>query len=383
MAELSLSDRALQAVREGRFAEGAALYAEHLAGGRRDPGAAANCAIALRRLRRWEEGLRLLEPYRGETLPAIPYTLGHLYSGLRRWREAVDAFREAARLQTSPDLDLSLARALLALGDYEEGFRLFESRVDVPGFPARRLHAPGVAEWRGEDLTGRSILVWMEQGLGDQIQFARFLPELRGAARIGVACHSAVAPLLATLADEVFARDKPFAARGYHYWTLSMSLPRHFGTRRETVPPAPYLRTPEAYRAKWRGKVPEKVGVVWRANPKNPDGPLRSLPSPDLLDPLREVATVVDLQEPRGDLGDMAAVLEQLDLLVSVDTAPAHLAGALGLPAWVMLADVSDWRWGEGEATPWYPSLRLFRGRWEEMIAKMAAELAERAPTGG
>lgn len=378
MTQLSLSERALQAVREGRNSEAAALYMQHLAGGRDDPGAAVNCAIALRRLRRFEEGLAVLEPYRAAALVTVSYTLGQLYSGLRRWTEAVAAYREARRFRSTPDLELSLARALLALGEYEEGFRLFESRVDVPGFPTRRLQAPGIAEWRGEDLEGRSILVWLEQGLGDQIQFARYLPRLRPAARIGVACNSAVAPLIAPLADEVFSRDRPFTARGYHYWTLSMSTPHRFGIRLETIPPAPYLTAPKDYRDKWRGRVSERVGVVWRANPNNPDGALRSLPSPELLEPLRRVADIVDLQEPRGDLADLAAIIEGLDLLISVDTAPAHLAGALGRPAWVLLAPVSDWRWGEGETTPWYPSLRLFRGDWEEMIARAAEELAAR-----
>lgn len=377
MSGQSLADGALRALREGRNAEAAALYAEHLADGRQDLIAAVNCAIALRRLRRFGEGLTVLEPYRGAAVAAVPYTLGQLYSGLRRWDDAVAAYREARRFGSTPDLELSLARALLALGEYEEGFRLFESRLDVADFPTRRLHAPGVPEWRGESLEGRSILVWLEQGLGDQIQFARYLPLLRQrAARVGVACHSALVPLFAPLADEVFARDRPFRAGGFHFWTLSMSLPHRLGTRLETIPPSPYLTTPEAYREKWRGKVPERVGIVWRANPNNPDGALRSLPSPDLLEPLRRVASVVDLQEPRGDFADLAANLEQLDLLISVDTAPAHLAGALGLPAWVLLAPVSDWRWGEGEATPWYPTLRLMRGGWEEMIARAAGELS-------
>lgn len=375
MAGQSLAERALQALREGRNAEAAALYAEHLADGRRDIVAAVNGAIALRRLRRFEEGLRMLEPYTGARLAAVPYTLGQLYSGLRLWSEAVTAYREAQRFQSTPDLELSLARALLALGEYEEGFRLFESRLDVPDFPTKRLQAPGMAEWRGESLEGRSILVWMEQGLGDQIQFARYLPMLRRSARVGVICHSSLAPLIAPLADEVFPKDRPFRARGYGIWTLSMSLPLRFGTTIETIPATPYLATPPAYREKWAGKVPERVGVVWRANPTNPDGALRSLPSTDLLEPLRRTASVVDLQEPRGDFGDLAAILEQLDLLISVDTAPAHLAGALGLPCWTLLAPVSDWRWGEGEATPWYPSLRLFRGSWEEMIARAAREL--------
>lgn len=379
MAAQSLSERALQALREGRNAEAAALYLQHLEDGRRDLAAAVNCAIALRRLRRFEEGLRVLEPYRGAALASVPYTLGQLYSGLRCWEEAVSAYREARTFQSTPDLELSLARALLALGQYEEGFRLFESRVDVPDFPTRRLQAPGIAEWRGENLEGRSILVWMEQGLGDQIQFARYLPLLRQAARIGVACHSALVPLFSPLADEIFARDRPFTAKGYHHWVLSMSLPHRLGSSIDTLPPAPYLATPEAYREKWRGKVPERVGVVWQANRNNPDGALRSLPSPDLLDPIRRATTVVDLQAPRGDFADLAVILEQLDLLISVDTAPAHLAGALGLPAWVLLAPVSDWRWGEGETTPWYPSLRLFRGGWEAMIARAAAELEEAA----
>lgn len=380
MTGQSLSERALKALRGGRNAEAAELYRQHLARGGRDVVAAVNCAIALRRLRRFDEGLQVLEPYRGAALAAVPYTLGQLYSGLRRWPEAVAAYRKAQGFGATPDLELSLARALLALGEYEEGFRLFESRVDVPDFPTKRLQAPGIAEWRGESLEGRSILVWMEQGLGDQIQFARFLPLLRSAGRLGVACHSSLVPLFAPFADEVFARDRPFTARSYHYWTLSMSLPHRLGTRIETLPPTPYLATPEAYRGKWRGKVPERVGVVWQANPNNADGALRSLPSPDLLDPIRRATTVVDLQAPRGDFADMAAILEQLDLLISVDTAPAHLAGALGLPAWVLLAPVSDWRWGEGETTPWYPSLRLFRGGWEEMIATAASELERAAP---
>lgn len=371
----SLQDRALQALREGRDSEAACLYREHLADGRTDLVAAVNCAIALRRLRRFEEGLQVLAPYRGGSGAAVPYMFGQLYTGLRRWKAAVAAYRAAQAFQSTPDLELSLARALLALGEYEEGFRLFEARLDVADFPTRRLNAPGVAEWRGQSLEGRSILVWLEQGLGDQIQFARFLPVLRRNARVGLACHSTLVPLFAPLVDEVFARDRPFAARGYDFWALSMSLPHRLSTTLDTVPAAPYLATPPAYREKWRGKVPERVGVVWQANPHNPDGALRSLPSPDLFDPIRKVASVVDLQAPRGDFADLAAILEEIDLLISVDTAPAHLAGALGRPGWVLLAPVSDWRWGEGGSTPWYPSLRLFRGGWEEMIAAAARDL--------
>lgn len=272
----------------------------------------------------------------------------------------------------------ALGLLMLAQGRYREGFMLYEARKAFDGDP---INQAGVPEWQGEDLAGRSLLVWREQGLGDEIQMARYLPGIRGAGEVILVCSPSLARLFAQLPVRVFPLTDGAVVPRTDVYVRNLSLPAVFETSLETIPAAPYLTAPSAPKS-------GGVGFVWRGNPEHPNDERRSLPSPAVLDPLRERVDLVDLQESRGDFLDTAARIQALDLVITVDTAMAHLAGALGVPCWVMLpAYRTDWRWMTGRAdSPWYPSLRLYRqpapGDWGSVVAAMARDLPPRRSAG-
>ncbi len=277
-------------------------------------------------------------------------------------------------LQLRPDHQRAisgLGMVLLGRGLYPQGWALYEARKSVDPTP---LDGGDIPEWNGDPLDRRRLLVWPEQGLGDEIQMARYIPLLKGAGRVTLACSPPLARLFGDLGVDIFPTEGA-APPPADVYVRNFSLPRLLGTTLETIPPAPYLRAPADPKR-------DGVGFVWRGDPTHPNDARRSLPSPDVLAPLGEVAELVDLQTPRGDFLDTAARIQGLDLVVTVDTSMAHLAGALGMPCWVMLpAHGTDWRWLRGRAdSPWYPSLRLYRqttpGDWAEVVARMKADLA-------
>ena len=266
-----------------------------------------------------------------------------------------------------------LAFALLQQGRYAEGFAEFEHREGRRTAKVRQLPTP---EWDGAPLAGRSILVWTEQGIGDEIMLARFIPRLRqaGASRIFLGCLPGNERAFAQLGlDGVFARFRPgggqIAAPRHDCWTLLFSLPHRLGVTRQALSGAPYLQA-EPWR---RGGI----GIVERGNPEHPNDAVRSIP--DGL--LRRALPAAELLAPQGDLQDSLERVAGLDLLVTVDTSWAHMAGALGVPCWLLLpATRADWRWLPRSArTPWYDSLRLFwqerPGDWRGPIAEVAARL--------
>lgn len=313
--------------------------------------------------------------------PWAHYHLGRALAVAGRLDEAAQALEQALALK--PDdararLDLGYVR--LAQGDYAAGWPLYEARKLVPSQNAPGLPLPG--EWQGEPLAGKSLLVWPEQGLGDQIQFARFVPQLAAqAAKVTLVADPPLAPLFEGLGVEVLARTPEVSFTPPDHWTLLLSIPGRLGVTIDNIPAEPYLAAPAERRAKWASYAPKgAVGVAWRGRPTHPNDRHRSLPSRELLRPLEDAgATLVDLSEPLGDFADLAAVVEQLDLVVTVDTALAHLAGALGKPGFVLLPWLrNDWRWLRDRTdSPWYPSLRLFRqpspGDWTSVIETVAA----------
>lgn len=300
------------------------------------------------------------------------------------------------------------ANALLASGMFEKGFAEYEWRFRRPG---REERAPVLPRWDGGPLEGRTLLLTLEQGLGDAIHFVRFAEQAaaRGA-RVVMECHPGLDKLLATapgVAGVVTAGTPVTDASCY---LPLMSLPHVLGTRLETIPAAiPYLKVPDGTPA----IVPEgeglKVGLVWRGNPKHEADDRRSV-GLDLLAPLLAVpgvswfslqvgggteerensafaARMMDLAPQLRDFAATAAAVSSLDLVICVDTAVAHLAGALGRPVWTLIAEANDWRWLHGRTdTPWYPTMRLFRqyrGRnWQTPIRKMTETLAEFAASG-
>lgn len=382
--------------REGRFTEALEIY-QQLRKSHPTSAVLTNMGAVLLNLGRPHEAIAVLlrvVAARPE-LAGARYNLANGLDKLRLWPEAEAAFREALRLDPNlKEAQLNLARLLLGLGRYKEGWPLLEIRADIAGSGAVRP-ATSAPEWKGEPLEGKSIFICREQGYGDQIQFARFAPALKAmGAEVSLACLPELAPLLAPLADSIVAIgvESAVSIPRPDFWTFPQSIPARLGTTLETLPPAPYLEAPAAYRRKWDGFVPPglNAGLVWKGNPRNSIDARRSLPSRAHLAPLEGLGVnLIDLQEPLGDFADLAAVIEQLDVLITVDTAPAHLAGALGKPCWILYPyEGTDWRWLWDRAdSPWYGSVRIYRqpapGDWGSILADVARDLRALALSAG
>ncbi|HEX8200912.1 MAG TPA: DUF6165 family protein [Isosphaeraceae bacterium] len=347
------------------------------------------------------------------------YNLANALKELGRVAEAVASYEDALRLR--PDfaparLNLGLARLLL--GDLERGWPDYEWRFRCGQPPPRDLPGP---RWDGSPPAGRTILLHAEQGFGDVLMFVRYAERLRRlGARVVLECPAALAPLLSSArgVDELVARGSALPAFDAH--AALLSVPGLVGTTAATIPAeVPYLAPDPKRRQFWRGELGTlgglKVGVAWQGDPSyrwdrqrsfalERLAPLAAVEGVRLIglqkgpgsEQLRDVAgwlDVVDLggrlDEGIGAFVDTAAVVADLDLVVAPDTAVAHLAGALGVPVWLALPTVPHWPWGlEGDASPWYPTMRLFRqrrpGLWGEVFDRMARELqrlaAARAP---
>jgi hypothetical protein len=257
--------------------------------------------------------------------------------------------------------------------------------------------------WRGEPLAGRRLLVWAEQGLGDTLQFVRYARHLADlSAEIVVEVQPELERVVRqSLPDiEVIARGGPPPRFDVH--APLMSLPHRLGTHLDTIPAdVPYLKADEARMARWADRLGprdagRRIGVVWAGNVQSSNLRRRSL-DPGLLGALADVPGVEWFSLQKGsaarppvdmtdwtaellDFADTAALLTQLDLVITVDTAVAHLAGALGRPVWIMLLNAPDWRWLLRRAdSPWYPTARLFRqhqpGDWNSVVQTIAQEL--------
>lgn len=351
--------------------------------------------------------------------PLIHTGLGVLQNNTGRSAEAERSFRRAIDLDPDYALTrLNLGFLLLQQGRFDEGWQHHENRYS-PALPDREkfpypINVP-FPQWRGEPLTGKSLLVWPEQGLGDEIQFCRYLPLLKrqGAAHVTLVCKTPLTALMKTLegVDAVLGIDEALADIAAHdYWTYPLSCPLHCKTDLTSIPASlSYLRASPELMALWSARLPRdglRVGLVWKGNRFHDNDGHRSLPHLSTLAPLWAVpgAHFISLQKGQGedeartppsdqalvhlgselrDFADTAAVVAQLDLVITVDTAVAHLAGALGKPCWVMLpAYKTDWRWLEGRAdSPWYPdSIRLYRQPanedWMPVIADIYRDLA-------
>ena len=345
--------------------------------------------------------------------PSAWSQLGMLLVCTHREPEGEACYREALALD--PDharARFNLSYLLLRQARFEEGWYMLDARWQFDHFP-QSFDCPF---WEGEALDGKAIIIGLEAGHGDMIHFCRYTALLkeRGAAGIAVVCHSALKRLFATLPgiDQVYALGEALPAGGWHYWTRPMRLPGLFGTDMAGIPAAiPYLSPSPELRRHWREKLPRqglRVGLAWKGNPNFENDADRSLPSLMTLAPLSAVsAHFVSLQKGPGeeealhpptgmslhaigpqlsDFADTAAVIANLDLVISVDTAVAHLAGALGKPCWLLLPDYRcDWRWmSDRSDSPWYPSMRLFRqspgGGWAPVVAEVAAALAMPGP---
>lgn len=326
--------------------------------------------------------------------------------------EAIAAYRRSVAL--APGLATSLYRLSLALlghGDFDEGWRLYESRHAAgEGLIPRPPPLP-MPRWQGESLAGRRLLIVTEQGYGDHIQLARFVPLL---ARQGVGITLGVSPELESLmlglegATRVVSRLEDTWASGCDRWEHIGSLPLRLGLRADAIPaPMSYLRADARKSAAWHERLTalgpgRKVGLVWAGRPTHANDWRRSIPFESLA-PLASIPDVhwiglqkgdraadvrsamagpkvLALGDQLGDFADSAALIDALDLLISVDSAPAHLAGALGRPVWTLLPMQPDWRWRpDGERSRWYPTMRLIRqrarGDWGGVVDRVAQAL--------
>ncbi|MCG5078734.1 tetratricopeptide repeat protein [Paraburkholderia tagetis] len=356
------------------------------------------------------------------TAPEMHNNLGNALNRQGRSNEAIAAYRQALTLR--PDYTTAqgnLAMLLLKLGAFEEGWRLYEARNDETANAADRPWPPvPYPKWRGEPLEGKSLLVWPEQGYGDLLQFCRYLPLLkaRGVTRLSFACPPALKRLFESLegVDAIYPLDGKTSIAGHDYWCLMLSLPMHLGTTLDTIPAhTPYLRVPADLTRAWRARLPAdgfKIGLVWAGDPRAYDRGLnaidrrRSLPARTFLPLLRLAQTTAvkfvslqkgaasqpqiedlppnlrpfDLMADVRDFADTAAIIECLDLVISVDTSVAHLAGALNKPVWILSRHDGCWRWlRERNDSPWYPGARLFRqttpGNWSGVIDRVAQAL--------
>ncbi|MDR3733958.1 MAG: tetratricopeptide repeat protein [Acidobacteriaceae bacterium] len=306
-----------------------------------------------------------------------------------------------------PAIRWNLALALLRHGDFTVGWANHEARLLLTGPQKIRLPELSTSIWDGQDLTGRTLLLHTEQGLGDTLQFVRYVPLV--AARGGKIVLVAPRPLVNLLrslpgVDVLIATGDPVPP--FDFWLPLLSLPRVFSTTLDTIPErTPYLRADPECVATWQQRLGNgiRVGLVWAGSPGNGNDRNRSCPL-ELLVPLLAVPgirwfslqkgsraadparlgwqeRITDLDPLIDDFADTAAIIANLDLVVSVDTSVAHLTGALGQACWVLLPFAPDWRWMlDRTDSPWYPRSRLFRqtrpGDWSAVVTAVATALA-------
>lgn len=432
----------------GRFAESAELFQRAVHENPRSAKYLVNLGLCLggMGLGRTSEALDALRAAVAidPDIPAAWSNLGNEFLHDLNFEQAIDAYQRALRLkpdfadaqlnlgaafqETEPTLQPAIAAyeraillqpdfatahwnlgfALLLTGDYTRGLREYEWRLKTHSIvQPRNLPAP---RWDGGDLTGKRILLHAEQGLGDTIHMARYIPMVsqRGGTVI-LECPAALVRLLRDLPGltQILAAGEPLPAFDLH--CPLMSLPLMFGTTPATIPwSGPYLHSDPKLMEHWSQRMPAeanrpRIGLVWAGRPENKVDRKRSMrleqfaplsgikgarffslqKGPAAVQARRPPAgmELIDWTEDLRDFTDTAAMLANLDLIVTVDTSIAHLAGAMGRRAWVLLPRSPDWRWMlDREDSPWYPTLRLFRqivrGDWSDVMGRLLRRVA-------
>ena len=347
--------------------------------------------------------------------------LGLVQQELRRHDEALKSYDTAiSLLEDNTKPNWNRAQVLLVLGEYEEGWRAFEWRKRLPDtITARPYEQP---EWLGrEDVAGKTVFLYWEQGFGDTIQFCRYalLVQAMGA-RVVLSVNQPLQRLIQTMDPRVEVIDEDSEPEDFDFHGSIMSLPYALGTTLDTIPRATrYLHADPEDQARWREQVADlpglKVGLVWsgaarteprlasiderRSMPLSTMAPLTGVAGVSFVSLQKGPAADMALTPPDGmvlhdwtdelyDFADTAALIEELDLVITVDTAVAHLAGALGKPVWVLNRFDNCWRWLLDRAdSPWYPSARMFRqaerGNWGPVLEEVCRELAALVAHGG
>lgn len=367
-----------------------------------------NLGVTLKDLERFPAAIVELEQVVGDEAAHVDAhrALGFAYSQVRDIDAAIRHLRQAIALRPDfAEAHLNLGMLLLMQGHFAEGWEHFDWRWQTPGFTP--FAPPSHPRWDGAPLPEGTLLIHTEQGAGDAIQCLRFLPQVAARCQqLLLVAPSALHPLTVGLAANLSVlAPGTLTADTFDAYLPIMSLPRVLGVTAEADIPnqVPYLRA-EPHRLPLPDAGGRRIGLVWAGSPSFGNDRHRSIPLPTLAplfaatgedsqwfslqkgtaaqqhSALADPDLLTDLAPRLNDYGDTAAALCQLDLLISVDTAVAHLAGALGVPSWLLLPFNADWRWGlDRTDSPWYPSLRLFRqptlGDWEEVIAAVATAL--------
>lgn len=327
--------------------------------------------------------------------------LGLALTGLNRVPEAIGAYRQSiVHAPAFGEAHWNLALALLVTGEYAEGWREYEWRLALSALGSAT--AGDVAKrWDGTIAPGKRLILRAEQGLGDAIQFVRFASPLAQRGMIvDVQAPSVLHALLSTVPG-VSGVHAPVDSPAVDAELPLLSVARVLDVRDETIPAAiPYLRACAERRARIRSALggpaeERRIGLAWKGNPAHANDHRRSVDFGVLRPFFRQPRTRwFSLQagstvgpplhewSARGDFDDLAALVSELDLVISVDTSVTHLAGALGRPTWLLLPFAPDWRWGlQGEGTRWYPTMRLFRqrqpGDWSEVVSRVVTALEQ------
>jgi Flp pilus assembly protein TadD len=401
--------------RLGRMEEAITAYRSALGFASGEPGTLNNLGVTFQDLGRYEEAAVC---FRLSIAGQPDSSHAHLNLSLvardeMRVDESINLARRAVTLGPAlAEAHTALGHGLLIKGEFREGFAEYEWRSRMTDFPSPRREFTSPV-WDGSPLAGRTLLVHDEQGVGDTIMFARYAALLQAqGARVFLECNGQLARLLSSMPGiaGVVPRYAPPPPHDFH--VALASLPHRLGATLYSIPaPLAYLWAEPALVESWRARLGPRrglrIGLIWAGNPEFKGDRLRS-PGLAAFRPLLDLprvsiyslqkgagrrdldrcgplpANVVDLGADIADFADTAAIMENLDLIVSSCTGPAHLAGALGRPVWTVLPFAPDWRWLEhGVCTPWYPTMRLFRqerrGDWAAVMARVAEAVAEEA----
>jgi tetratricopeptide (TPR) repeat protein len=395
----------------GRFDEAVGEFrrAAQLAPGYPDP--QGNLAAALTAADRLDEAIEAAQnAIRINPQLAGAYNnLGNALNLKGEYASAIEAFQKVTEFEPNDaKVHTNLAMVNLLRGDFEVGLREYEWRLNVPEFVHVRNYPK--PRWDGSELKGKTIFLYPEQGIGDAIQFARFIPRVaeRGG-KVALEIQPELVRLFRGFGGVPELLEPGMAPRAFDVHSPLMSLAYLLGVTASTIPGnVPYLNADEELARGWAAKFDPgnervRVGLVWSGRPKHINDRRRSLKLSDLAalgsakNPVfyslqkTETGTraanapglsLVDWTAELGDFADTAALVANLDLVVTVDTSVAHLAGAMGKRVWILLPFVPDWRWMlDREDSPWYPTAKLFRqrtrGDWNEVIERLAGELRE------
>jgi len=370
-----------------------------------------NLANALCAVNRFDEGMAIYERLLAQN-PRDGHAQMNLANALRDVQRHREAMSQYDQLLEQPDAPAGVrwnrALSLLGAGDFEHGWPAYEQRIEEERFGhARNVDAP---RWTGaEMLQGKTLLVHAEQGLGDTLHFCRYVPLLASlGARIVFEVQRPLLDILRSLkgVDVLVGRGDEVPAYDFHCPLMSLPLALRLFDMPSLTGEVPYLQADPKQIDKWRQAIAlrpgPRIGIVWTGNPDHPENHKRSIPLAQLRASLPANASVWSLLLPEtlkqadagtegpaiqcfdaSDFANTAAQIMALDLLITTDTSIAHLAGAIGAPAWLLLPYAAEWRWFTSSATtPWYPAFRVFRqpspGDWDGALSELRAALEAR-----